>query len=113
MVVVLGATAAKALLGPSFRVTQSRGQLMPWPESAQHPQDFPSRGRGRPGSCATIHPSAVLRADDREAAFDGLVDDLNVAAQALPLTPAPAPRPTPPRGLRRSRTFPSIKDLSR
>src|SRR4029450_8487959 len=41
LVVVLGATAAKALLGPAFRVTRSRGQLMPWPAAAQHPEDFP------------------------------------------------------------------------
>jgi DNA polymerase len=32
---------------------------------------------------ATIHPSAVLRADDRETAYAGLVDDLRVAAQVL------------------------------
>ena len=32
---------------------------------------------------ATIHPSAVLRADDRDTAFAGLVADLTVAARAL------------------------------
>ncbi len=32
---------------------------------------------------ATIHPSAVLRADDRDEAFAGLVADLGVAAAAL------------------------------
>jgi DNA polymerase len=32
----------------------------------------------------TIHPSAVLRADDRDAAYAGLVRDLRVAASALP-----------------------------
>jgi uracil-DNA glycosylase len=31
----------------------------------------------------TIHPSAVLRADDRDAEYAGLVDDLRVAASAL------------------------------
>jgi DNA polymerase len=80
LVVVLGATAAKALLGPSFRVTRSRGQLMPWPASAQHPQDFPV---AEIQALATIHPSAVLRADDRDAAYNGLVEDLKVAAAAL------------------------------
>jgi DNA polymerase len=80
LVVVLGATAAKALLGPSFRVTQSRGTVLPWPDSAQRPQDFP-RVEGK--LVATIHPSAVLRADDRDAAYAGLVDDLRVAAKAL------------------------------
>lgn len=80
LVVVLGATAAKALLGPSFRVTQSRGMVLPWPDSAQRPQDFP---REQAKLVATIHPSAVLRADDRDAAYKGLVADLTVAAQAL------------------------------
>jgi uracil-DNA glycosylase family protein len=80
LVVLLGATAAKALLGPSFRVTRSRGQLMPWPASAQHPRDFPV---AEIQALATIHPSAVLRADDRDAAYQGLVDDLKVARGAL------------------------------
>jgi DNA polymerase len=80
VVVVLGATAAKALLGPSFRVTQSRGVAMPWPDSAQRPQDFPVE----PAQIvATIHPSAVLRADDREAMYQGLVTDLRVVAGLL------------------------------
>lgn len=80
VVVMLGATAGKALLGPSFRVTQSRGRLMPWPASAQHPEDFPV---AEAQALATIHPSAVLRADDRETAYRGLVDDLKVAAEAV------------------------------
>jgi len=89
VVVVLGATAAKALLGPSFRVTRSRGQLLPWPDAAAHPDDFrvaPIEGGTEvpPGKLvATIHPSAVLRADDRDTAFNGLVDDLRVVAGAL------------------------------
>jgi uracil-DNA glycosylase len=80
LVVILGATAGKALLGPSFRVTQSRGRLMPWPASAQHPEDFPV---GEVQALATIHPSAVLRADDRDTAYASLVDDLKVAAAAV------------------------------
>jgi uracil-DNA glycosylase len=81
VVVVLGATAAKALLGPSFRVTQQRGQVLEWPGAAKHPEDFPVE----PAKLvATIHPSAVLRADDRDAAFDGLVADLRVVAGVLP-----------------------------
>ncbi len=73
LVVVLGATAAKALLGPSFRVTRQRGILIPGP----------------PGSgaqlIASIHPSAVLRGDeaDRENMYEGLVADLRVAATVL------------------------------
>jgi DNA polymerase len=80
IVVILGATAGKALLGPSFRVTQSRGRLMPWPASAQHPEDFPV---DEIQALATIHPSAVLRADDRDAAYRSMVDDLKVAAAAV------------------------------
>ena len=35
VVVALGATAGRALIGPSFRVTQSRGVPMPWPASSR------------------------------------------------------------------------------
>jgi len=80
LVVALGATAAKALFGPSFRVTRSRGELLPWPASAAHPADFPV---GELQAMATIHPSAVLRADDRDIAYAGLVDDLKIAAHVL------------------------------
>jgi uracil-DNA glycosylase len=72
MIVVLGATAGKALLGSSFRVTKERGVLR---EQEVH-------GRTE-RVLATIHPSAVLRADDREAVRHGLVSDLRVAAEAL------------------------------
>ena len=80
LIVALGATAAKALFGPAFRVTRSRGQLFPWPASAEHPGDFPV---AEIQAMATIHPSAVLRADDRDAAYQGLVDDLKVARAAV------------------------------
>ena len=74
LLVCLGATAATALLGSGFRVTQQRGQLLD-SETAV----------GRRRVLATIHPSAVLRAqsDDREAAYAGLVEDLKVAAGAI------------------------------
>lgn len=87
VVVALGATAAKALFGSGFRVTRSRGVLMPWPAAAAQAADFD--GEADDGSrhaalaLATIHPSAVLRAEDRDAAFAGLVNDLTVAAGAL------------------------------
>jgi DNA polymerase len=87
VVVALGATAGRALFGPSFRVTRSRGVLLPWPGSAAHPEEFVrSEDGARDGALAlaTLHPSAVLRADDRDAAYDGLVADLRVAARALP-----------------------------
>jgi DNA polymerase len=71
LVVLLGATAAQVVFGRSFRVTQSRGVLLDWPG-------------GGPQALATIHPSAVLRAEDqRDAAFAGLVSDLRVVAAAV------------------------------
>lgn len=76
LVVLLGATAAKTVYGPSFRVTRSRGSLLEWPA----PYDDGTPG---PQALATIHPSAVLRADDRDAALTGLVADLTVAARTL------------------------------
>ena len=72
VVVCLGATAAQALLGRSFKVTKQRGQFVEWPYA--------------PLAMATIHPSAILRVsepEEREAAFAGLVADLRVAAMAL------------------------------
>jgi uracil-DNA glycosylase family protein len=72
VVVLLGATAGKAVFGPSFRVTQSRGTLLPYDGAGGHTQ-----------ALATLHPSAVLRSDDRAAARAGLVADLRVAAQGL------------------------------
>ncbi len=71
LVVLLGATAAKTVYGASFRVTQQRGAVLDWPQP------------GGPRALATIHPSAVLRADDRDAALAGLVDDLRVVAEVL------------------------------
>jgi len=76
IVVALGATAAQALAGPTFRITRQRGQLLEWPGP-------PVGNDKQPMFLATIHPSAVLRADDREAAFAGLVEDLRLAVAAL------------------------------
>ncbi|RSN52459.1 uracil-DNA glycosylase [Actinomadura sp. WAC 06369] len=90
VVVSLGATAGKALLGSSFRVTKERGRLMPLPdlESLGTPAAAKEAGDGPPGGggarlLATIHPSAVLRAEDRDAVYAGLLDDLRIAAGAL------------------------------
>jgi len=87
VVVALGATAAKALFGAGFRVTRSRGVLMPWPSCAEQPQDFGHEGddgvREGAFAMATIHPSAVLRADNLDLAFAGLVSDLRLAGSAL------------------------------
>jgi DNA polymerase len=70
--VLLGATAAKALLGSSFRVTRERGQLL---------ESDLARV-----VVATIHPSAILRQRDeveREAERQAFAADLAVAAAAL------------------------------
>jgi len=87
LVVALGATAAKALFGPAFRVTKSRGVLMPWPAAAVAPEAFRHSGddgdRVSAFAMATVHPSAVLRADNVDLAYDGLVADLKVALSAL------------------------------
>jgi len=81
VVVALVATAGKALLGGSFRVTKDRGTLIPLPEEyAAEGGDPADRDRFL---VATLHPSAILRADDREAAYAGLLSDLRVAARAL------------------------------
>jgi DNA polymerase len=68
----LGATAAKALFGPSVRVTRDRGRLI---DSSLAPV-----------AALTLHPSAILRLRDhgeREDAFTGLVDDLRLVAEAM------------------------------
>ena len=64
VLVCLGATAAQALLGRDFRVTRQRGELVDSPLA--------------PHVLATVHPSAILRADepDREAEFEAFVNDL-------------------------------------
>ncbi len=80
-VVVLGATAAQALLGPGFRITRMRGQVLPWPASAENPEEFVDHDGAF--LVATVHPSSVLRADNQEIAYRSLVDDLAVVARRL------------------------------
>ncbi|MFI8966453.1 UdgX family uracil-DNA binding protein [Streptomyces sp. NPDC053493] len=76
LIVTLGATAGRALLGPSFRVGSDRGVPRPLPE--------PEEGVGDGMRVlATVHPSAVLRAKDRDGMYEGLVADLKAAAAAL------------------------------
>ena len=71
VLVCLGATAAQALFGRDFRVTQRRGELVESPLA--------------PNALATVHPSSILRGEpsEREAAYAALVDDLRVAARLL------------------------------
>ena len=69
IIVLLGATAAQAVMGPAFRVSKQRGEVMPSP-------------LGIP-VLATVHPSSILRATDeaaREAAMASFIADLKVAA---------------------------------
>ena len=70
--VLLGATAAKALFGSSFRVTQHRGE--------------PLDSDLAPLVTATIHPSAILRAPDdrsRQEERQAFAEDLRIAARVL------------------------------
>lgn len=68
LLVTLGATAAKALLGSAFRLTWHRGEILEY-------QGLPL--------VATVHPSAVLRGPEerRAEAFDELVADLALAGR--------------------------------
>ena len=70
--VLLGATAAKALMGSSFRLTRHRGELLD--------------SELAPIVTATIHPSAILRQRDdasRSAERQAFAEDLRVVASAL------------------------------
>ena len=79
--VALGSVASQSLFGPGFRLTQHRGELLPWPPRAGPYVDSPE---SIDIVLATIHPSAVLRADDRSRRemLDGLVRDLRQVAEA-------------------------------
>ena len=69
LIACLGGTAAQALIGRDFRVTRQRGQFL---QSAF--------------GClitATVHPSSILRADDRDAEMAAFVADLKVIADRL------------------------------
>ncbi len=91
LVVCLGATAAKALLGNQFRITKQRGQLMPFEPPRSGAGTLFDGGDDEDAAVhstwimATTHPSAVLRVGDdlREAAYDALVADLRVGLEAL------------------------------
>lgn len=71
LVVLLGATAAQALMGPSFKVTEHRGMRLDAPQEFDGHPEF---------VLATVHPSSVLRAPDRDTAYVALVADLKAAA---------------------------------
>ena len=69
VLVCLGATAAQALLGRQFRVTRQRGELVNSPLA--------------PSVVATIHPSAILRSENRDTELAAFVDDLRVVRRLL------------------------------
>ena len=72
VLVALGATAAKSLLGSTFRLMAQRGE--------------PLESDLAPVVLATIHPSAILRGRDgeaRQAQRELFTEDLRVAAAAL------------------------------
>jgi DNA polymerase len=70
MLVLLGATAAQSVMGPTFRVSKQRGEVL------ESPFGIPV--------VATVHPSSILRATDdesRDAAMTAFIKDLLVAAK--------------------------------
>ncbi len=72
VIVCLGATAAQAVLGRTFKVTSQRGVFVPSPLAAR--------------VMATVHPSSILRAPDEEARrteMQRFTRDLRAAAGAL------------------------------
>jgi len=72
VLVVLGATAARSVLGPGVKVTRDRGSVLD------------REGPGPTQVVPTVHPSSVLRARDRrEQSFADLVADLRVVAGLL------------------------------
>ena len=71
LLVCLGATAAQALFGPSFRVTRERGKVL--------------SSELAPRVLATVHPSSLLRQPDeesREREYQQFVTDLRAALKA-------------------------------
>jgi DNA polymerase len=72
LLVLLGATAAQAMLGREFRVSSQRGQFMERP--------------GLPLMVATVHPSSILRTPDdesREIEMTAFIKDLKLVARRL------------------------------
>jgi DNA polymerase len=69
VLVCLGATAAQALLGRDFRVSRQRGELVDSPLA--------------PNAIATVHPSSILRAEDRDSEYREFVRDLEKIAKLI------------------------------
>jgi DNA polymerase len=77
VVVLLGATAGQAVLGPSFRVGAARGRPLAWEDTRLELSHPPAT------LVATTHPSAVLRSRQRHEDYSAFVADLAVASAAL------------------------------
>lgn len=78
IIVCLGATAAQSILGNAFRLTKERGKFIehPWARRVT----------------ATVHPSAILRAPDKEQrhiAYRAFVADLELVRRALKIAKRP------------------------
>lgn len=71
VIVCLGATAAQALLGRDFRVTQHRGELLESPLA--------------PHVMATVHPSSILRAPDEPTRHEEMRRFINDLSKIPPL----------------------------
>src|SRR5947199_7050715 len=72
LLVCLGATAAQAVFGPSFRVTRKRGKVL--------------SSKLAPRVLATVHPSSLLRQPDeasREREYKHFVSDFRAAVRAV------------------------------
>jgi DNA polymerase len=72
IIICLGATAARALLGKEFSVMRERGKFVPSPLA--------------PRVMATVHPSSILRARDDESRREqkqAFIRDLAVAAREI------------------------------
>ena len=74
VIVALGATAARALLGRPVKIGEERGAVLDPPPGFRVPV------------VVTTHPSSILRirdSADRETSFDAFVGDLRVAAELV------------------------------
>ena len=78
-ILCLGATAAKTIFGPSFRVTRDRGRIFEVGETRLDADSEIS-------VAATLHPSALLRIDDegeRKTEREAVVEDMRLMVQAM------------------------------
>lgn len=72
LIVCLGATAARSVIGPQHRLLEERGEFVPHPAAE--------------AVTATVHPSAILRAPDavqREVDYEAFVKDLTAVRERL------------------------------